>query len=524
MILQAPSKGDTYDVVVIGTDPEGITAAIASAREGQKTLLVDNRSSVGGLFTLGGLNSFDLNPSPYAKTLLNQGIFDEFYDGIGRTSTFDTILAEQTFMNMIQAEKNIELHLNASHFNVKKVGTHIESLSYTRNGRTYIVQGKQYIDATQNADIAYQAGAFFTYGQQDYHDTLDAMCVTLVFELSGAQWDVMSAHMKEDGNPFTGVDGPSIWGYPEMADYVSETEHVRMRALNIGLQNNGHVLVNALQILGVDGTKESELVRARSAAERELPRIIEHMRTLPGMSDISLVKTMPELYVRETRHLIGEYRLTIDDVLENQDFDDRIAFGSYPVDVQKSSWTTDVVIGNPAAYSIPFRSIVTKQIDNLLVASRSASYDSLAHASARVVPTGMSVGEAAGVASAYANIEKITFHDITSDQSMRHIQNIQQILNENNAQLYPLAAVASPIEQAISYPAMKKLRKMGLVFGGLRNDYQLHERMNVSDQTSLLSNLNRLRQIKGQSALTIDLSGLTHEEVYLTLAPLVDTL
>ena len=110
---------------------------------------------------------------------------------------------------------------------------------------------------------------------------------------------------------------------------------------------------------------------------------------------VEFVETAERLYVRETRHIMGEYRLTITDVLENRDHGDRIAHGSYPVDIQPSG-PNDLgnVIGKPAIYSIPFRCLVPLKIDNLLVVGRSASYDSLAHGSARVVPVGMAVGEA----------------------------------------------------------------------------------------------------------------------------------
>lgn len=98
--------------------------------------------------------------------------------------------------------------------------------------------------------------------------------------------------------------------------------------------------------------------------------------------------------MRESRHIIGEYQLTIDDVLENRDCWDKIAIGSYPVDVQPTAQQTyGTVVGNPDRYAIPYRSIVPLEVENLLVVGRSASYKSLAAGSARVIPIGMAEGE-----------------------------------------------------------------------------------------------------------------------------------
>src|SRR5690606_4508426 len=106
-----------------------------------------------------------------------------------------------------------------------------------------------------------------------------------------------------------------------------------------------------------------------------------------------------ELYVRETRHIKAFYQLPISDVWENKDHWDSIAFGSYPVDMQATTPKgKDEIVVNPKQYAIPFRSLVPIGKENLLVASRSSGYSSLAAGSARIIPTGMSTGEAAGVA------------------------------------------------------------------------------------------------------------------------------
>jgi hypothetical protein len=122
------------------------------------------------------------------------------------------------------------------------------------------------------------------------------------------------------------------------------------------------------------------------------------------------------MYIRETRHLIGLYTLTEQDILGNRFFDDRIAVASYPIDIHPYApgWVNPFP-RMPLTYTIPFRSIVSKTPRNLLVASRAFSATSEAHGSARVVPTVMALGQAAGVAAALAVHHGWTFEEMTQD-------------------------------------------------------------------------------------------------------------
>lgn len=472
------AQSATYDVVVVGSEPEGIAAAVAAAREGQKTLLIDKKPIVGGLYTLGMLNMLDINWSP-TKESVNKGLFLEFYKKINYRTSFDVKEAQQVFEEMLQREKNLTVQLGAQSILPIMNKNHVEALLFKdANGSVKKIVGKQYIDSTPDADFAQLAGANFTIGQEDYRSEAEMMAVTLVFELSGVDWEKVQNYLNNDEEFYTGADQYSAWGYgKEMEQYKPSQENVRIRALNIGRQNSGHVLINAFQILGVNGLDFGELQAARRIANIELPKITEFLRkNLVGFEDVKLVGTAGEFYVRETRHLDAEYKLTIDDVLENRDFEDRIAFGSYPIDVQATVIEEgDIIVGDPDQYAVPFRSIVPKVFDNLLVASRSAGYSSLAHGSARTVPVGMNVGEAAGVASAYANKRNIDFQTIVDDESLRHIRNIQATLNQKGAGLYPIPPYETPIMNHWAYEGVKFLRGYGLIAAGYDNEYKMEE-------------------------------------------------
>nr|WP_052947467.1 FAD-dependent oxidoreductase [Aneurinibacillus tyrosinisolvens] len=467
----------SYDVVVIGSEPEAIAAAVASAREGQRTLLVDKKPRLGGLYTLGRLNTLDMNYTPSGGILVTKGLFEEFFNGIGRSSSFDTDQAQSLFDTMAYREKNLTIALSANRVAPLKSENKITAVSYTdAAGASRVISGKQFIDSTQDADFAAAAGVPFTLGQQDYRRVQTMMCVTLLFEVSGVNWDELRSYLKSDGDSASGSDGYSAWGFgSEMERYRSSDPSIRMRGLNMGRQFNGNALINALQILDMNALNPDERRAAWEKGKAEVPRVIQYMKHMPGLSNVKLVSVAPELYVRETRHMVGQYRVTLDDVLENRDFPDKIAFGSYPVDVQRSPDQPGMVIGDPALYSIPFRALTPKQYTNLLVASRSASYDSLAHGSIRVVPVGMAVGQAAGIASAYANTHHVDFHMITNAKDGSHIKEIQRLLVARQAYLRPILSFPDPFTLHWAYPGVAFLRKYAIIEGGYMNDYKLDE-------------------------------------------------
>lgn len=467
-----------YGLVVVGSDPEGIAAAVSAARNGVEVLLLDSRERPGGLFTLGWLNTLDMNYDPDGN-LLTQGIFEEFFRQIEGIS-FDVQTAEQVFSEMLAAEAKIELRLGVEVAAAEVIGGRVVSLLLDCGEE---IRASRLIDATQDGDVAHLAGAAFTVGMEDL-GTEGHQAVTLVLEVGGVDWPTVVKVLSSPGQDraYSGAMGTTAWGYlEEMRDYQPLDPQIRSRGLNLGLQNNGNVLINAMHIFGVDGLDPSSRAAAKERGHREAEHLVQFMREqLPGFAGAYLVATAPELYVRETRHLQGLYRLTIDDVLEHRDFWDKVALASYPVDIQaRSMHDWGDVIGNPAVYSIPLRCLVPRELDNLLLVGRAASYDSLAHGSARVVPVGMAAGEAAGVAAALSLEKGVDFHTISGEREL--VAALQERLRAQGVYLPVFFQASHALEGHPLYPLVKELRRWGLVKGAYDNDYRLHEEVELYD-------------------------------------------
>ena len=494
---------ESYDVVVVGTDPEGVAAAVSAARNGLSVLLIEgrNRTMLGGLMTHGGLNSIDLNYAPGSSSsrstpvFLNRGIFQEFYEQI-EGSSFDVTTAANAFAKMVDDEPNIDLVMNArelkplteKHDNGQIKVTGVSFV--TDKGVERTVSTSMLIDATQDADIAAAAGARYTLGREDLGEPDVKMAVTLVFKMSGVTqsvWNSFSAH------PNTGMDAMSAWGFTEARNYVSDTpERLRMRGLNIGRQNDDTILINAMHIFNVDPLDPASVEEALAAGKAEAPKIVDYLtKNIKEFKKLKFAGTADELYIRETRHILGEYRLTLADVMENRDHWDAIAYGSYDLDIQSTDHTNSgYILMSPYQYGIPFRTLVPLQVDNLLVAGRSASYDSLPGSSARVIPVGMATGQAAGVAAKVAKDNGINVRELSRSKEL--IAKLRSNLTEQGVDLTVYDFKKPKYLEHGAYKGLLAAASLLMTSGSMDNKgFMLDEPSNAQRYANQLTRLNK---------------------------------
>ncbi len=527
-------QGQRYDVVVVGGDPEGISAAIGAARAGVRTLLIDTRPVLGGLFTRGWLNVLDINRGP-DRRLLNGGVFREWLRLVeGEAFSIDT--AERAFVKLVRGEPNLTLLSGvgaveplvddvparlvqpgqsvissaAAELYFEKVGVNTpprpgepnssavwgrappESNEHPQGASSFPrvtgvrvwglgappmeIKAQVCVDATQDGDLCAAAGVEFSRGWEDFGGSPLGMGITLVFRLDGvgeSGWGKLVDSLRR--GRFRGraweYQG-AVCGFGDvMRGYRPSQPGLGVRALNIGRQRDGSILINALHLFGIDGLDSGQREKGRAVAERELPFLAEFLRNeIPGFGGSRLGGSAPELYVRETRHIRCRYTLSIDDVLENRDFPDGIAFGSYPLDVQATSpdFKGDI-LGRPVRYGIPLRCLIPRKIEGLLVCGRAAGFSSLAATSSRVVPVGMATGQAAGAAAALLVLKgRRSVSEVEADECRKELER----------QGVELRLPPVPVSREAghwAYEGLKHFRSRGLVSGGYENRFSLDE-------------------------------------------------
>ncbi|GEL78653.1 FAD-dependent oxidoreductase [Tenuibacillus multivorans] len=486
-----------YDVVVVGGEPEGVAAAVSAARNGAETLLIEKRDGLGGLMTYGMLNYIDMVNGIGGESAIG-GIFAEWHEIVGGEIAFDIERGKDAFMHLVLSEPNLTLTLETDVQDAMVGGDQtVTGAVVLRDDETFEVQGQRFIDATQDADFAVKAGAPYFKGGGDINMPDRNMAVTLMIHLEGVDWSgVKRAAQEEVFGPGTVTDNVA-WGFSELHyDYQPVEENTRLRGLNLvrvkDVDGSEDFYINALQIFDVDGTDPEENAAAIEKGKRETEHVVEYLReNFPGFENAEIASYPSELYVRETRHVISEYMLPMSDVWTHRDHWDSIAYGGYPVDVQATSVDDyGYVLSSPNQYAIPFRSTVPLEVENLIVVSRSAGYSSLAAGSARIIPSGMAVGEAGGAAAQLSLERDMTFRELSHSES--DIEDLREGL---------LAQGAKVEHFSIDYPykgewydeAVQFLMDYGLVVAGYDNDLQVDEALNRQHFINLI--LNGLKRI-----------------------------
>lgn len=481
----AQSEAGSFDVIVVGSEPEGIAAAVAAAESGARTLLVTKHARVGGLFVLGGLNSLDVRTEP----LVQRGLFERWWGRVGRDAAFDVGRAEAAFGEMLEAA-GVTVQLNAGRVTPVLEQRRVVGIRVGVRVGDQTFRAAQVIDATADGDLAAKAGAPHTFGFRSLG--VDArMADTLVFQVDGVDWDALRAGVREQGPGYAQVNGNAAWGpfggVP--AAYRPVQAGVRLRGLNLGREDDGSVLVNALLLYGIKPFNPESVADGLRRGRLEAPRIVAYLRTLPGFADARYGGVADRLYIRESRHFRTRCTLTVDDALGNVVSPGDVAAGSYALDVQTLTPSDDgYVYGVPEVYGARLCVALPKRPENLWVVGKTAGYDPLAASSARVVPFGMALGEAVGVAAAEAARSGRTALGYAADPVA--VAGLREALLERGAYL-PEVRVRVPSGPA-SHPhfgAYQTLRRKGLALGGYDNDPRLDEPMPALGFLYLLANV-----------------------------------
>jgi hypothetical protein len=415
-----PVVRDT-EVIVVGGGPAGIAAAIASARNGARTVLVEQYGFLGGMATAGLVGPFMTSYGIDGQEPIIEGIFRELVDrmlalgaaidparvkgfsayggyhpyGHEHVTPFDPEALKYVAQEMaLQAGVELKLHrffLDSLVEDVRITGIIVASKSGMEALRGGIV-----IDTTGDGDVAARAGAPYEKGRAE--DGL-LQPVSLFFRVGNVDDGAVQAYMDEH------PDDVSFRNIVREAKEKGEFSHAKDWFTMFLLPRPGEWWANVSRVHHVDATDADQLAQAEIEGHRQVMYLVDFMRKrLPGFENCTLLDTGTQIGVRETRRIMGEYVLTAEDVFGARRFEDAIARVSFPIDIHDPKGGGGFFEGprDGPYYTVPYRCLVPLQIDNLLVAGRCISATHEAHGSLRVMPPCFATGQAAGTAAALA--------------------------------------------------------------------------------------------------------------------------
>ncbi|MCG8688338.1 MAG: FAD-dependent oxidoreductase [Desulfobacterales bacterium] len=438
---------DEADVLVVGSGPGGLSAAIAAARAGVKTILIERYGCFGGNMTVVGVES--LAWYRHEKTIDSEGIGIEFENrAMEMGATAKEVQSDSQALNTelfkhvadtLVTEAGVIPLLHCYGVEPIVEGDTIKGVvTESKSGRLAVL-GKVVIDATGDADIAFRAGAPCTM-----EPVPERQAVTLAFNCCGVNKDRFMEYIKED--PATYGDWGEDWAqqtsglendmfspyFQKQFDQAIEKNIIPKSDWDLcgswsTITDDGQATYMNLVHLGkVDITDVRDLTRAEMDGRRQVLDAIKAMNhTIPGFEKARLRNYAMTIGTRDSRKIQGEYELTGHDVLNEARFEDSI--GVFPEFVDGFGVLRLPVTGR--YFQVPYRSILPKRIESLLVAGRSIAGDQISHAATRNMMCCAVSGQGAGVAAAVA---------AKSGKPCRQVpvKDIQNVLAEQNVRCH----------------------------------------------------------------------------------------
>ena len=389
----------TYDVVVAGSGPAGICAAVAAAREGAKVALVERYGVVGGNLTTGYVG-------PILGMVGKGTMRDELVellgvpenDMIGETGrAHDFEIAKIRLMQFVN-HPNIDVYLQTTVTDVIKEGDTLKGIIATSGEGQFALLGKVTIDATGDGLVSYLAGATTEKGREDGL----MQPVTLEFTIDGVD--------ESKGVICIGDVDDVRLGDERFLDYckrLSLEGEIPERIAAVRLHpttHSGQRQVNTTQVNGIDMTRVDHIFKADLELREQILTLLDFFhKHIPGYENCRIISSGTTTGVRETRRVIGDYIITAEEMAAGCRFDDVIVHrAEFIVDIHnpEGSGQAEEHIQYCDPYDLPYRCFTPKGIENLYTAGRCISGTHRAHASYRVMSICMAMGEAVGVAAA----------------------------------------------------------------------------------------------------------------------------
>jgi len=390
------------DVFVAGGGPAGVAAAIAAARTGASTRLVEVNGCLGGTWTA-GLLSWILD-SGGKKGLVQEILAELSRRGASARYGGDVGYDVETMKLLLDglclgAGVRVQLHTRLVDAARDETGRLSLAVTESKSGRQ-AWSAEVFVDATGDGDLAARAGCGFDYGREG---TGEAQPMSLIALVAGIRPDAVAEFVRGLAEP-RGERNPKGRLRKEMERAGVSPSYAQPTLFYI---RGGLFCLMANHQYGVAGTDAAQVTEATLHGRAEVHKLVNALRSLGGCwQDLRIVATPEHIGVREGRRVRGLYQVTKDDLIAGARHPDAVCRVAFPVDIHSTDPGKDKGIMNERVrakpYDIPFRALVARDVRGLLMAGRCISGDFIAHSSYRVTGNAVAMGEAAGAAAALA--------------------------------------------------------------------------------------------------------------------------
>jgi glycine/D-amino acid oxidase-like deaminating enzyme len=416
-----------FDVLVVGGGNAGCAAALAAARHGARTMLVERYGFLGGTATasmVGPWMTFHSGSKRIVGGIAQEiverlmrrggspGHLHDSSDYVPTITPFDPELHKALLFEMME-EAGVQLLLHSWVLDAIRDGDDVTGARFATVGGIREYAGATVIDSTADAYVAASAGVPTQQGDERGR----VQPASLMFRLSHVDLSKLAQYVQAHPDQMRSSLEPAERTAPALTavaglydlwhDAQSEgAVHIPRELVSFFISPYpDEVTVNMTRVTDIDPLDPDDLTRAEVQARKQVTELLAFFRQrVPGFENARIAATATQVGIRESRRIVGRYTLTRDDVLQARRFDDAIARSAYPIDIHNpsGSGTTTHRLPEGASYEIPYRCLIPINRARLLVAGRCISTTHEALASTRLTPTVMTLGQAAGTAAALA--------------------------------------------------------------------------------------------------------------------------
>ncbi|MBP1993439.1 FAD-dependent oxidoreductase [Paenibacillus eucommiae] len=429
------------DVVLIGSEIEGMYLARAARDEGLSVVVLDPRELPGGQLLEGEMLFLDEPFDDAGKSLLQgrvKQLFDKYKTGeIRKKSEFVDYFHE--LAEGIPIESGITIVSIATEQDSATSKEKIASLTYrTAEGEEKTLAAPYWVENTDFTALTSKLkGNRIPGAEVVFGGTKDYMASSYIMKFKNVDWkefqksvNALSKEKREElygGN--TNVTDTFTWGFGNIGkSYTPTHEDIYLRGLNIVNQLDGEVLINALLTFGVDPSDNESIAIGVKNGQAETQQILKHFqKELPGWENAEINGFPNYLYIRDYDRYETEYVLQAVDLLRGTMFDDNVSIAGYSIDLQgtkNNPWGTSP--GKPDKYGMPLRSFILKDYANVLVAGKNVGASAVAYGSARIQPNTSLAGEVIGIM-----LGQMDKKSQISTLSKKEIKKLQQYVEKN---------------------------------------------------------------------------------------------
>ncbi|MBQ8311397.1 MAG: FAD-dependent oxidoreductase [Clostridia bacterium] len=417
-----------YEIAVVGGGFAGAAAAITAARQGKNVLLIEKYNCLGGAAAYDLVNPFMGNwtrDPANSKVIieLSRGLFTEIVErlqAMGGAEYFAGITFNEEMLkyvlNKMALESGVKLLYQTYVTGVRMEGERVVSLDISNVSGAGVIEADCFIDATGDANLINMAGLPYRVGRE-----WDGLCqpMTLCFRLGNVKV-TRKSDFKTRINKL----------YKEF-QAAGKIQNPRENILVFHTLCDSILHFNTTRVVKLNPTNAEEVTRAEIIAREQVFELYNFLReNFEEFKESVLLSTGMQIGARESRMIDGEYVLSQEDLLAFRKFEDSIAVCNYDIDIHSpdGSGTSHYYFPDGEYYGIPYRCLIPKGAENLLVAGRCISTTHEAQASVRIMPTCCNLGEAAGIAVSLAAENGAKMRDVD-------VKRLRAILAENGARV-----------------------------------------------------------------------------------------